>query len=207
MSTDQPQRARNRTVGCKMSEGEYEKLAAVAEQDGHQRQVPPDASRPANVMAKDQSCTYVVLDPDPEYFWHDRLGGYPVFEFSRGDSSDEYLKFLNKPFGNNPGGNMADMWYSYVIFPLSLKWFVHTIRSDRDDTGYLWILPEWADGIVKTYPFVRGELSRVQIFDIGHIGIGRLARPIERLAAGSRWLTGGAAGRAGGDGGGRNRKR
>lgn len=31
MSADQ---LRNRTVGCKMSESEYEKLAAVAEQDG-----------------------------------------------------------------------------------------------------------------------------------------------------------------------------
>jgi hypothetical protein len=34
MSADQPQRARNRTVGCKMTDSEYEKLAAVAEQDG-----------------------------------------------------------------------------------------------------------------------------------------------------------------------------
>lgn len=34
MSTDQPQRARNRTVGCKMTESEYEKLTAVAEGDG-----------------------------------------------------------------------------------------------------------------------------------------------------------------------------
>jgi hypothetical protein len=34
MSTDQPQRARNRTVSCKMTESEYEKLAAVAEGDG-----------------------------------------------------------------------------------------------------------------------------------------------------------------------------
>jgi hypothetical protein len=31
MCADQP---RNRTVGCKMSDSEYEKLAAVAEQDG-----------------------------------------------------------------------------------------------------------------------------------------------------------------------------
>ena len=31
MSADQP---RNRTVGCKMSESEYEKLAAAAEGDG-----------------------------------------------------------------------------------------------------------------------------------------------------------------------------
>lgn len=31
MSADQP---RNRTVGCKMTDSEYEKLAAVAEQDG-----------------------------------------------------------------------------------------------------------------------------------------------------------------------------
>lgn len=31
MSADQP---RNRSVGCKVSDGEYEKLAVVAEQDG-----------------------------------------------------------------------------------------------------------------------------------------------------------------------------
>lgn len=31
MSADQP---RNRSVGCKVSDSEYEKLAAVAEQDG-----------------------------------------------------------------------------------------------------------------------------------------------------------------------------
>jgi hypothetical protein len=34
MSADQLPRARTRTVGCKMSESEYEKLAGVAEQDG-----------------------------------------------------------------------------------------------------------------------------------------------------------------------------
>lgn len=34
MSTDQPQRARNRTVGCKMTDSEAERLTAVAEGDG-----------------------------------------------------------------------------------------------------------------------------------------------------------------------------
>lgn len=111
------------------------------------------------MMARDQSCIYMVLDPDPEYFWHDRLGGYPTFEFSRGDSADEYLKFLNRPFGSNRGDNMADMWYSYVIFPPTRKWCVHTIRSERNDTGHLWIPPEWASGIMKIYPFVKDELS------------------------------------------------
>lgn len=114
------------------------------------------------MMAREQSCFYMVLDPDPEYFWHDRLGGYPTFEFSRGDSSDEYLKFLSQPIGDNPGGNMADMWYSYAIFPPSRKWFVHTIRSERNDTGHLWVPSEWADGIMKVYPFIRQMGSREQ---------------------------------------------
>jgi len=34
MCADQLPRARNRTVGCKMSESEYEELAAVGEGDG-----------------------------------------------------------------------------------------------------------------------------------------------------------------------------
>jgi hypothetical protein len=109
----------------------------------------------------DPSCVYMVLDPDPEYLWHDRLGGYPVFEFGRCDSSEEYFKFLNRPFGSNPGDNMADMWYSYVIFPLSQKWFVHTIRSDRDDSGHLWIPREWAEEVTKIYSFIKGEHSRL----------------------------------------------
>lgn len=111
------------------------------------------------IMAREQSCFYMVLDPDPEFLWHDQLGGYAVFEISRGDSAEEYIKFLNQPIGNNPGGNMTDMWYSYVIFPSSLRWFVHTIRSDRDDTGHLWVPPEWADEIAKLYPLVRHKPS------------------------------------------------
>lgn len=103
----------------------------------------------------DQSCAYLVLDPDPEYFWYDRLGGYPLFELSRGDSPDDYSKFLNRPFGANPGDNMVDMWYSYVIFPPSQSWFVHTIRSDRDDTGHLWIPTSWASGLTGKYAFLR----------------------------------------------------
>ena len=107
------------------------------------------------LMAKDQSCIYMVLDPDPEYLWYARLGGYPVFEISRDDSPEEYLNFLNQPIGNNRGDNMADMWYSYVIFPLSQKWFAHTIRSEHDGTGHLWVPPEWCNEIVNIYPFIR----------------------------------------------------
>ncbi len=120
----------------------------------------PPLLRDLLLMSNEETCIYMVLDPDPEYFWHDRLGGYPALEFKRGDSSEEYSKFLNKPFGANRGDNMVDMWYSYVIFPPSQKWFVHTIRSDRDDTGHLWIPSSWINGVTKAHPFLRSELSR-----------------------------------------------
>jgi hypothetical protein len=102
------------------------------------------------------SCVYMVLDPDPEYFWRDRFGGYPVFEVSRGDSAEEYFRFLSRPFGKNRADNMADMWFSYAIFPSTLQWFVHTIRSDRDDTGHLWVPPAWESELRDAHPFLGG---------------------------------------------------
>lgn len=107
----------------------------------------------------DGSCVYMVLDPDPQYFWHDRLGGYPAFEFGTADAADDYSKFLNKPFGANRGGNMVDMWYSYVIFPPSQRWFVHTVRSDRDDTGHLWVPLDWKEDLTSKFPFLRDSPS------------------------------------------------
>lgn len=111
------------------------------------------------INAEEMFCIYMVLDPDPEYFWYNRLGIYPAFEYSHKDSTDEYLGFLNHPFSGNQGDNMISMWYSYAIVSPSQKWFVYTIRSVRDDSGHLWIPSTWKKKLLQRYEFLSDHMK------------------------------------------------
>lgn len=101
-------------------------------------------------LAGERACYYMVSDPDPEYFWKDRLGRYAVFEVVHDDPAEEYIRSLNEPFVAPGRDAMASTWYSYAIFSGTLRWFAYATRSDRDDTGHLWISPEWADQLLES---------------------------------------------------------
>ena len=105
--------------------------------------------------SEDDGCEFVVLRPDPEYYFHRLFGKYPVIEIKRGMDVAEYLAALNE----GPPESIADAlginYYEYVFVPRSFpfRWFIHALRSDRDDGGHLWVPAEWLDKIAVEYPY------------------------------------------------------
>lgn len=104
--------------------------------------------------AEDDLCYYVVLEPDPVYYFHRLFGKYPVIEIERGTPSTTYLANLNEGPAESPSDALGTNWSECVILPLSKRWFVHAIRSDRDDSGHLWVPPVWVERVSATYPYV-----------------------------------------------------
>jgi hypothetical protein len=101
----------------------------------------------------DDLCSYVVLDPDPVYYFHRLFGKYPVVEIERGIASAAYLANLNEGPIESPADALGTNWSECVILPPSRLWFIHALRSDRDDGGHLWVPPEWVDRVAATYPY------------------------------------------------------
>lgn len=105
---------------------------------------------------------YAVASPSPEYFWRARYGAYPAFELVPADSADEYIRALNSPVGS--GDLRMNSYYDrYAIFPplanppISIPWFAYATRSDRSDTGHLWLRPEWIAEAKRVYPWLRDK--------------------------------------------------
>ncbi len=101
----------------------------------------------------DSIAHYIVLDPDPVHYFYRHFNKYPVLAISLGESAEAYLSTLNE----DPGGSLADAvgtnWWACVIVPLSLKWFIHALRSHRDDSGHLWIPSDYVDRVREIYPY------------------------------------------------------
>ena len=102
----------------------------------------------------DSAAYFVVLEPHPVDSFYRVYKKYPVLELTPGDSTEAYLGALNEDPGGNPADALSDLWLTYVVVPPSNKWFMHAIRSAYDDSGHLWIPPEWADKVLAAYPFV-----------------------------------------------------
>jgi hypothetical protein len=107
----------------------------------------------------DESCFYIVLDPDPVHYFHRLFGRYPVVEIKRGTTSAAYLKDLNEGPPENPADAVGTIWSECVIVPMSTRWFVHALRSDRDDGAHLWIPADWIDKVEAVYPYVTAAES------------------------------------------------
>lgn len=99
----------------------------------------------------DITAYYVVLNPDPVQYFHRHFHKYPALEIALGDSAETYLSFLNQDPGGSPPDAVGTNWWECVILPLSRKWFIHALRSDRSDAGHLWIPPEWRDRVYEAY--------------------------------------------------------
>jgi hypothetical protein len=103
--------------------------------------------------SEDVRCFYIVLDPDPVYYFHRLFGKYPVVEIERGIQPSDYITILNEGPVKNPADALGTNWSECVIFPPSRRWFVHALRSDRDDGGHLWVPVEWVNRVGETYPY------------------------------------------------------
>jgi len=101
----------------------------------------------------DRSCFYTVLTPDPVYYFHRLFGKYPVVEVNRGISSAAYLKDLNEGPPESPADAVGTIWSECVILTTSARWFIHALRSDRDDGAHLWIPAGWVEKVEAIYPY------------------------------------------------------
>lgn len=116
-------------------------------------------SKFANLLQKlmeyssDSIAHYVILDPDPVHYFHRHFKKYPALEIALGDSAEAYLSFLNEDPGGSPADAVGTNWWACVIVPPSLNWFIHALRSERDDSGHLWIPSGYADRVHEAYPY------------------------------------------------------
>lgn len=106
-------------------------------------------------LSADSKAHYIVLNPDPVYYFYDHFNKYPVLEIHSNDVSENYIDGLNQALDHSPADAIGINWWECVIVPPSLKWFVHALRSDRDDSGHLWVPPEYLDRIHEVYPYAK----------------------------------------------------
>jgi hypothetical protein len=104
-------------------------------------------------LSGDSIAHYIVLDPDPAHYFHRRFEKYPALAITLGDSAEAYLSSLNEDPGGSPADAVGTNWWACVIVPPSLKWFVHALRSDRDDSGHLWVPSSYVDRVREVYPY------------------------------------------------------
>ena len=105
----------------------------------------------------DDKVTYVVLRPDPVYYFHHFFQKFPVVEIKNDDPPREYSRILNENPGNSPADAIGINWSEVVIAPASNKWFVHAFLDSGDRGGHLWIPEPWMKSISTEYPFLRDE--------------------------------------------------
>ena len=53
-------------------------------------------------LSGDRYADYVVLVPDPIWYFHRHFGKYPAVRIDAGDSAEEYLASLNEDPGSSP---------------------------------------------------------------------------------------------------------
>ena len=101
----------------------------------------------------DDLCNFVVLRPDPVYYFHHFFGRYPVIQIKRGMEASDYLAILNEGPPDSKADALGIIYSEYVFVPPSLRWFIHALRSADDDGGHLWVPSEWVDRVTAFYPY------------------------------------------------------
>jgi hypothetical protein len=101
----------------------------------------------------DVVCSFVVLRPDPVYYFHHFFMKYPLIEVPRGMSADEFLRELDEGPPDSKADALGIIYREYVVVPPSQRWFIHALRSARNDGGHLWVPAEWVDRVVAIYPY------------------------------------------------------
>jgi hypothetical protein len=107
----------------------------------------------------DETCSFVVLRPDPVYYFHHFFGKYPVVEVTRGMQADDYLGLLNEGPPDSKADALGVIYSEYVFVPPSTRWFIHALRSVENDGGHLWVPSEWVDKVTAIYPYATAVAS------------------------------------------------
>lgn len=102
----------------------------------------------------DAGAYFVVLRPDPLDNFCRLYGKYPMLEVARSDSTEAYLNALNEDVGDGQGFSLSNLSMTWVVVPWSNKWFIHAMRSGADDSGHLWVPPEWVGKVLAAHPGV-----------------------------------------------------
>lgn len=105
-------------------------------------------------LSRDPYVVYIVLIPDPIWYFHHHFGKYPAVRIEAGDSAETYLASLNEDPGNSPADAIGTNWWEAVIVPPSRVWFVHALRDSDNDGGHLWIPEEWASKVLARFPYL-----------------------------------------------------
>lgn len=108
----------------------------------------------------DSHFSYVVLRPDPIYYFHRLFKAFPAIEVGKGATAREYIKWLNDGPEESPADALGTNYTECVILPPSKRWFVHAVRSARDDGGHLWVPEDWMDRVASIYPYVSGTQTK-----------------------------------------------
>ncbi|ADV83860.1 hypothetical protein [Terriglobus saanensis] len=98
--------------------------------------------------------SYVVLKPDPIYYFHRLFNAFPAIEVGRGATARDYIKWLNDGPEESPADALGTNCTECVIVPPSKRWFVHAVRSALSDGGHLWMPSDWVDRAVSMYPYL-----------------------------------------------------
>jgi hypothetical protein len=102
----------------------------------------------------DKLCSYIVLRPDLVYYFYHQFSKYPVTEVEIGTPPTAYLKNMAESPNDNPAEGIGVNWYECVMCPPSARWFVHALRSSRDDGGHLQVPIPWLDRVTAFYPYM-----------------------------------------------------
>ncbi len=107
-------------------------------------------------LSGDDSCLYLVVEPDPEeYFWAN-FKKYPLVEIGKDDVASDYFSSLNEDPGGSPADAIGTNWAQFFIFPTSKKWFVIGRRDNETDVGgHLYVPADWINQVIEAYPHAR----------------------------------------------------
>ena len=104
--------------------------------------------------SEDQEAYYMVLKPDPIWYFHKQFAKYPIVSIRQGDSTEVYLASLNEDPGGSPADAAGTNCYEWVILPASHRWFVHCMRDAGDKGGHLWIPKAMLEQTTAAFPWL-----------------------------------------------------
>jgi hypothetical protein len=104
--------------------------------------------------SNDHEAHYMVLKPDPVWYFHKHFSKYPIVAIRSGETTEEYLASLHQDPGGSPADAVGTNCYEWVILPTSHQWFVHCLRDSSDKGGHLWIPQSWLEQTKDAFPWL-----------------------------------------------------
>lgn len=105
-------------------------------------------------LSHDPYAAYVVLVPDPIWYFYHHFRKYPAVHIEAGDSAERYLSVLNEDPGGSPADAIGINWWELAVVPPSRAWFVHALRHDEPNGAHLWIPDNWVSNVLVRFPYL-----------------------------------------------------